>query len=111
MAFKNLFLFVMVSIMMMFDVDQFVSHSQRFSMISTSDDSDDVEVERSSFVKKASHLTSTQTLSSPNSSCYFINSLSIAVTLQDPKKCPPKFVIFLDLNRSVYSSQSLSPDI
>lgn len=98
----------------MFDVDQCMFRSQRFLMISNSDDNADdveVEVEPSSFVKKDSHLISTHTLRSPEISCYFINSLSLVMTFQDRLISPLKFVIFLDFNCSVYSSPSLSQDI
>lgn len=104
MAFKDFLLLVVLSQLMMFDVEQFMSHSQRFSMISSSDEVDKVDVEVKS---KFSHLTSTQPLRAPSSSCCFLNSLSKTVTFPEWRNFPVQFVIFLDFNRSAYSSQSL----
>lgn len=103
---------------MMFDVDSTMYPSQpqenRFPMISNSDDeedNDDETVEFSSCVRNNPHLSYTLISCSPSSSLYLINSLSVTPPFQTPMTSPLKFVIFLDFNRSVDSSQSLMLDI
>lgn len=87
-----------MSMLVMFDVEKLISLSQRFSMISISDDDDSkTGLDLKSFVKSDSVIASTQTLSSLS---FLINYLLASIY-------PLNFVIFLNFNFSVYSSQSI----
>jgi hypothetical protein len=98
---------------MMFDVDPTMSHSQQFPMISTDDEDDDeAKVEFSSCVRNNNpHLSYVLISCSPSSSLFTLNSPSVTSPFPSRMMSSLQFVIFLDLARSVDSSQSLMLDI
>lgn len=82
----------------MFDVDPTLSRSQRLLI---SDDDEDEKVEFRRF-----HHRSPVSFSPSSSSPYLKNLLSVALPVASAASL--QFVIFLDLNRSVDASQSLT---
>jgi len=86
-----------MSMLVMFGVEKLISLSQRFSMISISDDDSKIGLDLKSFEKNDSVIASTQTLSSLS---FQINYLLASIY-------PLNFVIFSNFNFSVYSSQSI----
>ena len=83
--------------MSMFDVDPTLSRSQRLLI---SDDDEDEKVEFRRFHRRS------PVSFSPSSSPYLKNLLSVALLIASAASL--QFVIFLDLNRSVDASQSLT---
>lgn len=96
---------------MMFDVDSMIlSHSQQVSMISINAKHANDDLEFKGFVTTNLQLSYILIRSSPRLSSIF-NSMSVTSSLKVSVMNSLKFVIFLDLNRSLYSSQNLKLDI
>lgn len=99
--------------MMVFDVDPKMSRSQQFPMISTNDDGDyaAAELESSKCVRSNNLQLSYVPISCSSSSSLSISHFPFVKSTFLSRMSSLSFVIFLDLARSVTSSQSLMLDI